>query len=206
MDRFPLIPLRRLAAVCLACLAALTAATGQTLLDSLPERELPLLRAELRRALAERWLGGQHPALIQNDLAGTCILDSLSDTYLRLYPTGADKIEVRRLPGGLRLLIHTVTQPALDSRLTVYDAAWRPTASGLAEPRLEDFYVPCDTVPMDVFRAYAVPYVPAYRLEGDSLVATYSPRPYVPDEHWQRIEPALRRGPIYIPLPTAQRP
>lgn len=206
MDRLPLIPLRRLAAVCLACLAALTAAMGQTLLDSVPERELPLLRAELRRALAERWQGGQHPALIQNDLNGTCILDSLSDTFLRLYPTGANKLEVRTLPDGRHLLIHTVTRPALDSRLTLYDAQWQPLPSDIPEPGLDDFYEPCDTVSLDVFRTYALPYVPAYRLEGDSIVATYSPRPYLPDEHWQRIRPALRTAPLYIPLPGAARP
>lgn len=200
MDRFPLTPLRRavLAAVCLAWLGAPTSA--QTLLDSIPTYELPLLPAELRRALAERWQGGQHPALIQNALGGTCVLDSLSATYMRLYPTQANKVEVRTLADGRHLLVHTVTQPALDSRLTTYDAQWRPTATRIAEPRVEDFYTPCDTVPLEVFRAYAMPFVVAYRIEGDSLVATYSPRPYLPDEDYQRIAPALRTAPIVLPL------
>ncbi len=182
----------------LALLAVMAAppvsASAQTLVESVPARSLYLLDAKRKQALVQRWQKGQHPAQIQNLGGGITVLDSLSEDYLRLHPSASDEIVMKRFPEFL-LMIHTVFTPEPDSRLSFLDMAGNELKKEI-KLSARDFYVPNDTLSETQYLNYALPFVPHWQLEGDTLSVRWNLRSCLPREDWAKVAQAHRSTPI----------
>ena len=170
------------------------AATSQTLVDRLPAGTLHLLDAKHRQAMVQRYLMRQHPARIQNNAGGETVLDSLNDTYLHIRPTASDEITMQRFDDML-VMIHTVYTPDPDSRLMFLDTLGNEQKTKI-QVNARDFYVKNDTLKEAEYLKYALPYVPHWQMNGDTLKVSWNVRTYLTHEDWARIVLCHRTDPI----------
>lgn len=178
-----------------ATLAASTlTASSQTLVDRLPAGTLHLLDAKQRQAMVQRYKLGQHPVRIQNIAGGETVLDSLSDTYLHIRPTASDEITVQRYDDRM-VMIHTVYTPEPDSRLTFLDTLGNEQKTEI-KVSARDFYVKNDTLKEAEYLKYALPFVPYWQQNGDTLKVSWNVRAYLTHEDWARIALSHRSDPI----------
>lgn len=189
MDRF----LKNLALTAILFTAAI-AAPAQTLLDRLPSGKPHLLDAKLRQALVQRYQLGQHPTRIQNIAGGETVLDSLTGSFLRIHPTASDEIVLQRFP-KLLVMIHTVYTPDPDSRLTFLDTLGNARKKSIRVSS-RDFYVKNDTLKEAEYLKYALPFVPHWQMNGDTLKVSWNVRAYLTREDWTRIALCHRSDPI----------
>ena len=189
MDRF----LKTLTLAAILFTAAF-AAPAQSLLDRLPAGALLLLDAKLRQALVQRYQLGQHPARIQNIAGGETVLDSLTGNFLRIHPTASDEITLQRFD-DLLVMIHTVYTPDPDSRLMFLDTMGNEQKTKI-KVDAPDFYVKNDTLKEADYLKYALPFVPHWQMNGDTLKVSWDVRAYLTREDWTRIALCHRSDPI----------
>lgn len=170
--------------------------------ELIPEAQLPILRADMRKGMVGMYELGQRPAKVPNLLNGTCVLDTLSDTYLSMHTTDVSTLSIKMLPMkvdscNVLAVVHTVkVEGTEDSTIDFFTNTWSKLDGDkyFTRPTARDFYQPNDSVTADELEKLCHPVLISYTLEGEHVKATLDPEKYLPKELFQKIKPALKKS------------
>lgn len=128
-----------------------TGAAGQTvdtLLANMPDSIVPVMSRDNRLDCID-FYKSKMTANVRNLFGGKCSIDTMSADYLRLSPTVASQVELRRFVGAdsaaIVAVAYTYSAPAKETVVKFYNAAdWKPlkASSLLAAPGKAEFVRP----------------------------------------------------------------
>ncbi len=149
---FPFFRVLLLVALVLGTATAASARRMRDVFASAPDSIFPLLTTNNRLDCID-FIENAMPARVKNLMDETVELTALTDTYLSLTLSVAERIDMRLLPLAdsthYVALVRTYFGPVGESVIEFYTSDWRPLpqAKQLVLPRYEDFFVQSDTLP-----------------------------------------------------------
>lgn len=131
----------------LCCLGAAAETRIRDVFAETPDSIMPLLTKNNRLDMID-FRENNMQAVVRNRLEEPCELLVLTDRYLQLRLSEHSTLEMRLLSDSTFCMVQTVSGPARDSRVTLYDTAWHPLASQTQAPAVADFLT--DAVDTDI--------------------------------------------------------
>ena len=113
---------------------------------SFPQELTPTIEPNRRMDMVDLYNAGQK-ATVTTRLGGTAELTALGSNYMSIKLSECNTLQIKKFTGekdSIFVVIHTITAPAANSRLEIYDKSWHrlTTSKYLALPTLDDFIVP----------------------------------------------------------------
>lgn len=168
---------------------------------SAPAQLIPQLDENQRKDLIDFHNAGVAHHVI-NQLGGEVLIDTIDDMQVTVKLSSSSAIQIALLPVadtvGIIAVIHTVSLPAQDSRITFYDTRWQPIESGkiftapTAEMFLNKSSKKAARQAADLIDMLPVSYI----ISGKTLQAREDLKTYLPEEIYERLSPLLRKTPL----------
>ena len=164
---------------------------------SAPAQLIPQLDENRRKDLIDFHNAGVAHHIV-NQLGGEVLIDTIDDMQI----TVKLSIQIALLPVadtvGVIAVVHTVSLPAQDSRITFYDTRWQPIENGkiFTAPTAKTFLNKSSKKTAqqvaDLIDMLPVSYV----ISGRALQAREDLKTYLPEEVYERLAPLLRKTPL----------
>ena len=168
---------------------------------STPAQLIPQLDENRRKDLIDFHNAGVAHHIV-NQLGGEVLIDTIDDMQITVKLSSSSSIQIALLPVadtvGVIAVVHTVSLPAQDSRITFYDTRWQPIENGkiFTAPTAKTFLNKSSKKTAqqaaDLIDMLPVSYV----ISGKTLQAREDLKTYLPEEVYERLAPLLRKTPL----------
>lgn len=168
---------------------------------SAPAQLIPQLDENRRKDLIDFHNAGVAHHIV-NQLGGEVLIDTIDDMQITVKLSSSSSIQIALLPVadtvGVIAVVHTVSLPAQDSRITFYNTRWQPIENGkiFTAPTAKTFLNKSSKKTaqqaVDLIDMLPVSYV----ISGRTLQAREDLKTYLPEEVYERLAPLLKKTPL----------
>ena len=131
-------------------------------------------------------------------------IDTISDRFLSMHTSNISTLSIKMMPierdttNILTVIKSVETVGTIDSSIRFYTTTWSklPMSNYFSAPTYKDFYQPNDSVSLEEFSTYCIPFILNYKFDGETLVANIDPEKYLPTETFKKIAPAFTGKPV----------
>lgn len=131
-------------------------------------------------------------------------IDTISDNFLSMHTSKISTLDIKMIPivsdtTNILTVIQSVeTVGTIDSSIKFYTNTWSrlPLEKYFSAPTYEDFYQANDSVSLEEFSKFCIPFLVSYKFEGENIVASIDPEKYLPVEQYKKISPAFTKKPV----------